>query len=99
MKRSDDVFANWRAHVNGIENFCGIAKSSLTKLRGIQKEKFYLHLEETEWRFNHRYENIYKSLLIRLKKSTLEPKKFTLDFHLIGNFYNHASLLAFLPVV
>jgi transposase len=71
VKHSDDVFANGRAHVNGIENFWGVAKSRLVKLRGIQKEKFYLHLKETEWRFNHRHENIYKLLLNRLRKSPL----------------------------
>jgi transposase-like protein len=29
VKHSDDVFANGRAHVNGIENFWGIAKNRL----------------------------------------------------------------------
>jgi transposase len=71
VKHSADVFANGRAHVNGIENFWGVAKSRLVKLRGIQKEKFYLHLKETEWRFNHRHENIYKLLLNRLRKNPL----------------------------
>jgi transposase-like protein len=71
VKRSGDVFANGRAHVNGVENFCGIAKSRLTKLRGVRKEKFYLHLKETEWSFNHGHENIYKLLLNKLRKSPL----------------------------
>jgi transposase len=71
VKHSNDVFANGRAHVNGIENFWGVAKSRLTKLRGVRKDKFYLHLKETEWRFNHRQENIYKLLLNRLRKSPL----------------------------
>jgi transposase-like protein len=59
----DDVFAN------GIENFWGIAKGRLAKLRGIRKEKFYL--KETEWHFNHRQENIYKLLLSKLRKLPL----------------------------
>jgi transposase-like protein len=71
VKHSDDVFANGRAHVNGIENFWGVAKSRMVKMRGIQSEKFNLHLKETEWRFNHRNENIYKMLLNRLRKSPL----------------------------
>jgi transposase len=37
-KHSDDVFANGRAHVNGIENFWGVAKSRLLKLPGMQKK-------------------------------------------------------------
>ncbi|MDR3266621.1 MAG: IS1595 family transposase, partial [Tannerella sp.] len=39
--------------------------------RGLRADKFYLHLKETEWRFNHRHENIYKMLLTRLRKSPL----------------------------
>ena len=34
VKHSEDVFANGKAHVNGIENFWGIAKTRLVKLRG-----------------------------------------------------------------
>ena len=68
---SEDVFANGRAHVNGIENFWGVAKSRMVKMRGIKKEKFNLHLKETEWRFNHRHENIYKLLLSLLRKNPL----------------------------
>jgi transposase-like protein len=65
------VFANGRAHVNGIENFWGVTKSRLMKFKGIKNDEFYLYLKETEWRFNHRQENIYKSLLNRLRKSPL----------------------------
>jgi transposase len=71
VKHSDDVFANGRSRVNGIENFWGATKSRLSKLRGAQANKFYLCLKETEWRFNHRQENIYKLLLSRLRKSPL----------------------------
>ena len=71
VTHSDDVFANGRAHVNGIENFWGVAKSRMVKMRGIKKEKFNLHLKETEWRFNHRHENIYKLLLSLLRKNPL----------------------------
>ncbi|MBQ7673185.1 MAG: IS1595 family transposase, partial [Alphaproteobacteria bacterium] len=59
--------ANGRAHVNGIENFWGVAKNRLMKMRGITCEKFNLHFKETEWRFNHRHENIYKLLLTNLR--------------------------------
>ena len=73
VTHSKDIFANGRAHVNGIENFWGVAKSRMIKMRGIRREKFNLHLKETEWRFNHRHENIYKLLLSLLKNSRLEP--------------------------
>ena len=71
VTHSNDVFANGRAHVNGIENFWGIAKSRMVKMRGIKREKFNLHLKETEWRFNHRNDNIYKLLLSVLRKNPL----------------------------
>jgi transposase len=69
VKHSDDIFANGRAHVNGIESFWGTAKSKLSKFRGIRNDKFNLYLKEVEWRFNHRHENIYKILLTKLRKS------------------------------
>ena len=71
VTHSEDVFANGRAHVNGIENFWGIAKSRISRMRGIKKERFNLHLKETEWRFNHRNDNIYKLLLLNLKNRPL----------------------------
>ena len=71
VTHSKDIFANGRAYVNGIENFWGVAKSRMIKMRGIRREKFNLHLKETEWRFNHRHENIYKLLLSLLKKFPL----------------------------
>jgi transposase len=71
VTHSKDVFANGRAHVNGIETFWGIAKNRMVKMRGIKREKFNLHLKETEWRFNHRNDNIYKLLLSVLRKNPL----------------------------
>lgn len=70
VKHSNDIFSNGKVHVNGIENFWGIAKNRLSKFRGIRKDKFYLHLKETEFRFNHRKENLNKILL---KEFRLRP--------------------------
>ena len=67
----EDVSANGRARVNGIENFWGVAKNRLVKMRGITYKKFHLHLKKTEWRFNHRHENIYKLLLTNLRSYPL----------------------------
>jgi transposase-like protein len=44
----------------------------MTKLRGIRKNKFLLHLKESEFRWNHRKENIYKLLLTELRKRPLK---------------------------
>ncbi len=56
-------FARGRAHINGIESFWGYAKTRLSKHRGIHKNSFYLHLKESEFRFNYRHDNIYQILL------------------------------------
>ena len=50
-------------HINGIENFWGLAKVRLAKFRGLDKRTFYLHLKECEFRFNHRNDNMYKLVL------------------------------------
>ena len=60
-----------RNHINGIENFWGVAKVRLSKFRGMNKETFYLHLKECEFRFNNRDKNMYKLLLNILRKHPL----------------------------
>ena len=65
-------FARGRGvHINGIESFWGTAKTRLAKRRGIRPERFYLHLKECEFRFNHRHDNLYQLLLEMLKKDPL----------------------------
>ena len=60
-----------RNHINGIENFWGIAKVRLSKFRGMNKGTFCLHLKECEFRFNHRNDNLYRLLLKILKDHPL----------------------------
>ena len=69
---SKDEFARGKSHINGIENFWGVAKVRLAKFRGIRKSHFYLHLKESEFRFNYRKENIYAILLKILKNNPLK---------------------------
>ena len=71
---SSNEFANGRKHINGIENFWGLAKTRLAKFRGIHKSTFYLHLKECEFRFNYRHENLYL-LLLRIIRN--KPLKFS----------------------
>ena len=71
VKHSNDIFSNGRSHINGIENFWGVAKTRLSKFRGIRKDKFLLHLKETEFRFNHRKEDLYHLLLEEFRKNPL----------------------------
>ena len=62
-------FARGDRHINGIESFWSFAKKRLARFNGLRKEDFYLHLKETEFRFNHRRQDIYRTTLkILLKK-------------------------------
>jgi transposase-like protein len=64
VNHSDNEFSDGAGnHINGIESFWGYAKHRLVKFKGIPKAKFELYLKETEFRFNHRGENLYNLLL------------------------------------
>ena len=59
-------------HINGIENFWGLAKVRLSKFRGMNKGTFYLHLKECEFRFNYRKNDLYRILLKLIKNNPLK---------------------------
>ena len=59
-------FSRGKNHVNGIESFWSFAKRRLAKFNGLTDEKFFLHLKESEFRFNHKSKNLYKLLLKNL---------------------------------
>jgi len=61
-------FADGENHINGIESFWGYAKHRIRKFKGVRKDKFFTYLKESEWRFNHRKENLSKVLLRLIKK-------------------------------
>lgn len=69
VRHHDNEFANLQSHINGIESFWSYAKRRLTKFNGVPKHTFYLHLKETEFRFNQRRVNLYKELLKLLKNN------------------------------
>ena len=64
-------FARGKNHVNGIESFWSFTKLRLAKLRGIRAQYLFLHLKESEWRWNHRHDNLYLSLLKNLRSQPL----------------------------
>ena len=68
VNHGQDEFARGKSHINGIENFWGLAKVRLAKFRGIHKQTFYLHLKECEFRFNHRHDDLYAILLTLFKR-------------------------------
>ena len=63
--------ARGKNHVNGIESFWSFTKLRLAKLRGIRAQYFFLHLKESEWRWNHRHDNLYLFLLKNLRSKPL----------------------------
>ena len=71
VDHSQDEFARGTVHINGIEGFWGVAKTRLAKFRGLSKSTFYLHLKETEFRYNYRNQNLYQLLLKIIRESPL----------------------------
>lgn len=56
---------------NNIESFWRFAKRRLTKFNGVPEHTFYLHLKETEFRFNHHRGNLYYAILKILRLNPL----------------------------
>jgi transposase len=71
VNHGQNEFARGNAHVNGIESFWSYAKRRLVQFNGAPRHTFYLHLKETEFRFNHRHADLYKALLSLLNKHPL----------------------------
>ena len=68
---SSNEFARGKSHINGIESFWCYAKRRLAKFNGCASNKFFLHLKECEYRFNHRNKNIYSLLLRSIRSKPL----------------------------
>jgi transposase-like protein len=71
VNHGENEFANGERHINGIESFWSYAKRRLAKFNGVPKHTFYLHLKETEYRFNHRRDNLYVEILKLLRLNPL----------------------------
>ncbi|KPL20051.1 MAG: hypothetical protein AMJ92_00835 [candidate division Zixibacteria bacterium SM23_81] len=61
-----------RDHINSIEGFWSYAKHWLYHYRGVPKQYFHLSLKETEWRFNHRNENLIPILRKYLQQPVIK---------------------------
>ncbi len=57
-------------HINGIENFWGVAKSTLHRYRGVRRSHVLLYLKEMEFRFNHRHDDLPLLIERIVKKAT-----------------------------
>jgi transposase len=58
VNHGNNEFARGSVHVNGIESFWSDAKRRLVKFNGVARHTFHLHLKETEYRFNHRHDDL-----------------------------------------
>ena len=63
VRHGRDEFVQGASHINGIESFWSFAKARLHPFKDVPKHTFLLHPKESEFRFNHRYEDLYKLLL------------------------------------
>lgn len=71
VRHSQDEFVVGASHINGIESFWSFAKARLQQFKGRPKHTFLLHLKESEFRFNHRSEDLDKLLLKLLRQQPL----------------------------
>jgi transposase len=72
VHHGNNEFAKGRRHINGIESFWAYAKLRLARFKGLPKHTFYLHLKETEFRFNHRRNDLYRKLLKLLREHPIQ---------------------------
>ena len=49
----------------------GNAKVRLVRFKGLPRHTFHLHLKETEWRYNNRHADKYRTLLKYLRQNPL----------------------------
>ena len=54
------------------EPFWSDARHRLVQFHGVRRDKFELHLKKTEFRFNHRHLDLYKTVLKMLRNNPLE---------------------------
>jgi transposase len=57
------TLVEYNKHINGIEGFWSFAKERFMKYHGINRNNYYWYLKEMEFRFNYRYEDLFKILV------------------------------------
>ena len=66
---------NGKSHIDDIAAFWGNTKSRLLKFRGLNKNTLYLHVKESEFRYNNRNDDINTILLNIICKYPLHLSK------------------------
>jgi len=59
------TLVEYNKHINGIEGFWSFAKERFMKYHGINRDNYYWYLKEMEFRFNYRYDDLFR-LLVQL---------------------------------
>lgn len=60
-----------RPQIDEIDLFWGLLKSRLVKFRGLNSSTLYLHVKETEFRYNYRNQDIFEMLINIIHKIPL----------------------------
>jgi transposase len=69
---NENKLTEWKERsVNEIDFFWGLLKSRILKNRGLHDSTIYLHVKETEFRYNHRKEDLFVLLNGILNKRPL----------------------------
>ena len=67
--------ARSKSHIDEIDLFWGMLKSRLIKFRGFNGGTLYLHVKETEFRYNYRDNDLFELLMEILHKRPLHYSK------------------------
>jgi transposase len=68
-------FTKGRSQIDEIDLFWGMLKSRLVKFRGLNGSTLYLHVKETEFRYNYRNEDLFELLVNIIHKRPLHLSK------------------------
>lgn len=60
-----------KSQIDEIDFFWGLIKGRLTKFRGMNNATLYLHVKESEFRYNHRHNDIFNMLSAILEQQPL----------------------------
>ncbi|RTK95592.1 MAG: hypothetical protein EKK64_06405 [Neisseriaceae bacterium] len=63
---------SYSSYVQDLERYWNFLKNRLIKFHGLAKHKYYLHVKESEFRFNLRNDDLYSVLLKMFKEQPLE---------------------------
>ena len=71
VNHSKNEFARGRSHINGVESFWSYAKRRMSKMNGIKRSEFELHIKESAFRWNYRDKKMYNYLLKNFRSNPL----------------------------